>query len=877
MGPPASCAFGKLRRTDQSVDWHPLIDHMADVAAVLETLCYTDAIQRALEALAGRAMNQQDIARLSAIAFLHDIGKANNGFQAKRWLKDERPRGWVTAGHGVEALAMLMADDEAARALQSQLPLLEIAEWGEEAASNLLLASLAHHGRPLDSRLSWWDAKIYWMQKGGYDPGRQLGLIGDAVQRFVPAAFELGGEALPGSPRFVHFFAGLIQLADWLGSDTRFFKFSEEGEDRLQRARELARCAVQHIGLNISTSRTRLTAGFPVFSVVFGTQTPYPTQTAMADRSLGQVVVLEAETGSGKTEAAVWRFLHLLEQGQVDSLYFALPTRVAATQVYQRICTALENTWPVDPPLAVRALSGYAMADGEFAKALPDFQVQWSDEPSDAQASRRWAAESAKRFLAAPVAVGTVDQLLLGTLQVRHAHLRHCLAARSLLVIDEVHASDAYMGVLIQHLIKAQVALGGHILLLSATLGATARARYLAAGRVKRGTPVLPSLAQAMATPYPAISDERGLRATSGAQRSKTVLWRCADWIDKPESIASAALTAAAQGAKVLIIRNTVPAAVATLAALEAATPNSSCLFQLNNVVTLHHSRFSREDRPLMDDAVQQQIGKIRPKGALILIGTQTLEQSLDIDADYLITDLCPMDVLLQRIGRLHRHSRSADERPTAFQTAQTLILTPNGGDLSPHLKRARHGLGRLYEGGGVYPDLRILEATRELIESIPQIHIPADNRRLVDSATHPEALERVQQRNEEWAQHGQKVDGDTSARQTLAKLGLLQLDCTFQDCSFQDDAKIATRLGAADRLIRFDPSLPGPFGNSVSELPIRHHMVPPALPLEELPQEIITFPGGFDFVLGAARYSYSRIGLEHIRETTNTKSKPEQ
>jgi CRISPR-associated endonuclease/helicase Cas3 len=163
----------------------------------------------------------------------------------------------------------------------------------------------------------------------------------------------------------------------------------------------------------------------------------------------------------------------------VDSLYFALPTRVAASQLYKRVQDTLDRLWPENPPLALRALPGYVAADGQEARALPDFKVLWADNPDDQAAPQRWAGENAKRFLAAPVAVGTIDQALLGALQVAHAHLRHATLARSLLVVDEVHASDAYMTVLLEQLLKAHLNCGGHAVLLSATLGSSARSRYL--------------------------------------------------------------------------------------------------------------------------------------------------------------------------------------------------------------------------------------------------------------------------------------------------------------------------------------------------------------------------------------------------------------
>lgn len=865
-------AFGKLRRfPDGGLEWHPLVDHLADVAAVFEALCDCQNIRRALEAAAERPLDKFDISRLTAFAFLHDLGKANAGFQAKRWLDSERPRGRPTAGHGSEAISLLEASDheEEAQMLLLCLPIQEMCQWGRvETLDNLLRASIAHHGRPLHNAQDWFNARTHWRAQE-YSPAVQLTRIGTALQRFLPGAFLAGVCPLPDAPRFAHYFAGLVQLSDWLGSDTRFFPFSEDGEDRLITSRERARTAVSEIGLNPTHWRESLVHTLPRFSDVFDAPGPYPSQASMADDGLGPVVVLEAETGSGKTEAALWRFFHLLARGDVDSLYFALPTRVAATQAYRRVCDALTRVWAGGAPVAVRALSGYAAADGETAQAMPDFKVLWSDDPTDAEAGRRWAGEGAKRFLAAPVAVGTVDQALLGTLQVKHAHLRHALAARSLVVIDEVHASDAYMAVLIEQLIAAQVALGGHTLLLSATLGATARTRYLAAGTRKQQQP--PGLDQASALPYPAISDKAGLHPTSGSQHEKHVTWRCEDALDAPERISNLALAAAAQGARVLVIRNTVPTAIATLAALEAATPDVGWLFSHAGVVTLHHSRFSREDRPLLDAAIEAQLGKGRPDGPLIVVGTQTLEQSLDLDADFLITDLCPMDVLLQRIGRLHRHRRPAGTRPAAFREAHVIVLTPPAGDLAPYLGRPHHGLGRFRDGGGVYADMRIVEATRRSIVDEPRLCIPADNRRLVESATHPEALKIIEAQSEAWAVHGRQIDGDTGARRTHAKLGLLPLDAPFAELAFPDDVKLATRLGAADRIVSFNPPQPGPFGNSIRELPIRHHLLPPGLALDAEPEAVTTTADGLCFRLGLTHYRYSRIGLERLPRSDAT------
>ena len=862
-------AFGKLDRDGNEVvvGWHSLIDHMTDVAACFNRISNCHSIRRALDVSATRVLTEIDIARLTVLAFLHDLGKANSGFQAKRWKSEaDIPSGWpvrIHAGHGAEAFK-LFAEPSAADAFA---PLADqLCTWGD-SCDCLLIASISHHGRPVKEGQGI-DRKIWKSSPGVYNPSATLQEIAARAPAFYPHAFDPGGEPLPGAPAFAHLFAGLVQLADWLGSDTRFFPFTEPGEDRAITAPRRAAEAVAAIGLDADDWRSALVARAPSFTTTFDVAAARPIQAAMDDDTLGPLVILESETGSGKTEAALWRFISLFQAGLVDSLYFALPTRVAATQLYKRVTDTIDRLWPENPPLAVRALPGYVCADGSDATPLADFKVLWADDPGDDQASRRWAAESAKRFLAAPIAVGTVDQALLSALQVRHAHLRYSLLARSLLVVDEVHASDAYMTVLLERLLRTHLGCGGQALLLSATLGSSARSRYVALVAktpAKRGHAM--PFAAACQAPYPAISDSQRIRAAEGIGQTKEVCWTARDLIDSPEQIAQLAIDAAAQGAKVLIIRNTVPAAIATLAALEKSGAEPGWLFRVNGVVTLHHSRFSRQDRPQLDAAIGTQLGKRRPCGALIVVGTQTLEQSLDIDADLLITDLCPMDVLLQRIGRLHRHARPVEARPGPFRGALAWVLTPKDHDLSPMLTRAQHGLGRFHDGGGVYADLRILEATRSLIGERPHITIPDDNRHLVESATHADRLQEIEDRlGESWKAHGQKIEGDTGAQRTVGHLHALDVDREFGKEEFPKDVQIATRLGAQDRVVHFE-NQQGPFGLALKELPIRHFLLPKGLSPDLEPTEIGNDGKCITFRLGQARFRYSRLGLEHLKD----------
>ena len=565
-------------------------------------------------------------------------------------------------------------------------------------------------------------------------------------------------------------------------------------------------------------------------------------------------VVLEAETGSGKTEAAFWRFLHLFESGEVDGMYFALPTRVAATQAFTRTICFADAAFGADRPAVVLAIPGQVQADGVRGHKLPDFNFAWDDDPSDAIRQRRWAAAHPKRFLAAQIAVGTIDQALLGAIRTRHAHIRGTMLLRQLLVVDEVHASDRYMETLLSGLLRGHLQAGGHALLLSATLGGAMRARLL-------GTAV-PTLQAAVDVPYPALSwAERGeqqrhpeLDAAEPGNKAVAVVTQAVQ--NQPEQIAALALRAARGGAKVLVIRNTVAGAVATQQAMEALDATGEHLFRVAGVPAPHHSRFASEDRVLLDNAVGACLKKVRCAGGVVVIGTQTLEVSLDLDADLLITDLCPADVLLQRIGRLHRHDRG--DRPPDFEVPRAIVLTPANRDLLALARRGRHGLGRVYD------DLRIIEATWRLLEAYPVWDIPAMNRLIVEHATHPDVLLGIENefvaRDSAWQKKFATVEGEERSEIQQALSALLDHDQPFDTLKFDADERIATRLGAADRLVVFHP-MRGPFGAMVTQLRIPSHMLPPnAADIEA--SGFFAEEGRIHFCLGAANYRYDRLGL---------------
>ena len=857
---------------------HLLEHHMADVGACFEALLIQPTIRQRLGCSGGlNSLDEPTATRLALFAALHDIGKVNTGFQTQIWRDAEssgRGRPPRRAGHTLDLVPVLKGDDGATAGwFFDALGWWDAAteSWddrGGETFCGLFVAALSHHGLPVALEGGRSPNPEIWRAYDGLDPHAYVQRIGELARRWFPAAWQSDAPLLPSAAHFQHMFLGLCTLADWIGSNEDWFPFCDEPrDDYMDEARDRAASAIKAIGLDLREQRQSFTAA-PRFSKLFPhiAQPPNAIQQAAAqDASVAErLVIIESETGSGKTEAALWRFARMYEDGLVDGLYFALPTRAAAAQIHGRVQRFVDGLFPehLRPPV-VLAVPGYEPDADAKDTELPRYEVWWD---SNYDNDRPWASESPKRFLAAQIAVGTVDQAMMAALKVKHAHMRAACLARNLLVVDEIHASDTYMRGILKALLDAHVGAGGYVLLMSATLGSAARRRWL-------GVEEDMALVDAVETPYPAVSvastDRESIIAVGGNHREKAVSVTAELRMGDFDAVANLALRAARAGAKVLIIRNTVDYAIDTQRAVEEAASDSDrgLLFASGNTTTLHHGRFAAGDRRMLDRAVEARLGKARaPGGGAIVVGTQTLEQSLDIDADLLITDLCPADVLLQRIGRLHRHSHHA--RPTGYETPRCVVLAPDEGDLSPLLQRGpgRNGLGPY---GYVYEDLRILEATRRLIAEHPQWDIPAMNRELVEEATHPEALEKIgRELGDGWIAHGNKVMGGDLADGLIAQSAIIQRDKSFfvdnREVLFSTAAeeRIRTRIGDDSIDVELVPPPRSPFeqGQSIDKV---------AIPVRWLggvtvsgPVTPSVFDGGFAFVVGDRSFRYDRLGL---------------
>ncbi|GAB4178914.1 MAG: hypothetical protein Kow0020_14970 [Wenzhouxiangellaceae bacterium] len=495
-------------------------------------------------------------------------------------------------------------------------------------------------------------------------------------------------------------------------------------------------------------------------------------------------------------------------------------------------------------------------------RRLPDASVRWTDEADQRRLERRWAAEHPKRFLAATVAVGTVDQALLSVVQTAHAHLRSVCLDRALLVVDEVHASDVYMSRLLEQLLRYHLGVGGRALLLSATLGSAARNRYVA---VAAGQPADDDLETSCKRPYPSLTTATGNLTEAGdSGQAKHAAFETQPFALEPERVIERLTEALAKGARVLVVTNTVGRAVALQRAVEACEAiDSNWLFHVNDVRCPHHGRFAAADRVILDKAVTARLGKDSAPGPLLLIGTQTLEQSLDIDADLLVTDLAPADVLLQRVGRLHRHDR---QRPTGFEASRCLVLVPDKplvellddkGEVAGHYKRLGYG--------SVYPDLRTLALTLEAIRDLSEIEVPRDNRTLVERATHPEALAQLDEADARWGRHGQAISGSELMQAIQAGTVLMDSGQYFGQFTFNEmGGKVATRLGADTWRLPLNRPVDSPFGQRLTELQIPDHL---ASRSDDALQVVATGGDGLTLQWGETCYCYSRFGLEKLEK----------
>lgn len=532
--------------------------------------------------------------------------------------------------------------------------------------------------------------------------------------------------------------SGLTSVADWIGSGQHFEDPSSTWQLNIGKALDEA-------GFIQPVYKTGLS-----FEQVFGF-TPRLAQRLLVDQvSQPGAYVLEAPMGLGKTEAALYAAYKMLSAGKASGVYFALPTQLTSNKIYERFNLFLEKI--LSESCKHRSLLLHANA------WLLDTEMGEEGRPGGA-----WFNQ-AKRGLLAPFAVGTIDQALMAVMNVKHGFVRAYGLSGKVVILDEVHTYDVYTGTLLEALIALLVQLDCTVIVLSATLNQERRQALLGVATHSSAYPLItafPQLALSV-TEVPVPVRE---------SRDYAVL------IQNKEQLATEeVLLRAEQGQQVLWIENTVKEAQQKFLELAAR----ACEAGID--CGLLHSRFTLFDREKNEKEWVNIFGKPgwkdkqRSLKGRILIGTQVLEQSLDIDADFLVSRFAPTDMLLQRFGRLWRHHetpRNKHAKPEAW------LLAPN---LHKSIEQPEIGFGA---SAYVYSPY-VLARSLEVWQPIKKINLPGDIRPLVEATYHSREEEgKMAKLLHDLTEGSRHRIGQNTLRQ-LARVGLAQAGRTLPESKAQ-------------------------------------------------------------------------------------------
>ena len=788
--------WGKARPTECSqFRFHPLLCHCLDVAAVGEQLL--DLHEARVTQLARQLSWQREALRSAILFFLaiHDIGKVARTFQAKvpeLWpkralgpLPESMP---ADPGHG--AVGMWLALDLEPRAFE---PLL--ADWEPEQRRSLLAPFFGHHGRPVAIPSNAQSRHV--LGEGGRAAAREL--VALMQEHFaVPVLPEPEQDIVN---RASWWLAGIAVLADWLGSWQNVFIYEAPPaslDDYWALARQRAREAVRRAA--IAPVRATTITGLAALTGQPWSPNAVQAWAEAVDLSKGPVCAfIEDMTGSGKTEAALILAHRLMVEQCAKGLYVALPTMATANAMYTRLSEVYRRMFELGSEPSLALAHGRANLNERFREAIRDLGKPTlvaldpdDDERGDASSAAcgAWLASETRKAFLAHVGVGTVDQALLGVLPAKFQSLRLLGLGDRVLIVDEAHAYDSYMSEELARLLEFQAALGGNIVVLSATLPDAVR-RKLAAAFMRGLGAALPVLD---VHDYPRVTLVSASAVVEEAKRSRSDLARAltVDRLGSVEEAIEDVAAAAHKGAAVAWVRNTVDDAIEAAEALRAA----------GHDVTLFHARMAMGDRLLVEEAVVRRFGKNGDpsKRAGIVVATQVIEQSLDLDFDLMISDLAPVDLLLQRAGRLWRHmaERPAQQRPVPGP--RLIVVSPDpAGEISSDWFTSIFP-----RAGAVYPDHALLwkTAVTLFVAQGGRVSVPGDVRSVVEAVYGDGALDDVPPA---LTRSASDADGERQAARSHAWANLLVVGRGYdgEHHGWQHDVKTPTRLGEEQITLR--------------------------------------------------------------------------
>jgi CRISPR-associated endonuclease/helicase Cas3 len=724
-----------------------VLEHMMNVGFVARTM----------------AARREELLRLfglkpslvGALAALHDLGKISPGFQRKceEWLREtnlfEIARRWnweqeMEPDHGKVTHAIVQE---------------YFCEKGVDETTAMFLSAVlgGHHGR-----LNPPNERGFKPQKSVVEPHSGIDWETERKQAADAVVSQLGARlnelsTIDSSPA-LWWLAGLTSVADWIGSDKRYFPV-ERGMEIAQAVEAAEKC-LQEIGF----ARPKIVQGLSFHHLFYNPKkpddvfVPNKMQAATLSTITGTgVYIIEAPTGMGKTEAALAAAYNLLVSGEASGIYFALPTQATSNRMHLRMKEFVERIAPSGVESKIIHSNSWLTDNGKGALS-PANTVGNED---GAEVGRDWFS-SAKRALIAPFGVGTVDQALLGIVAAKHFFVRHFALAGKVVILDEIHSYDLYTGTLIDRLIETLEKLSCTVIVLSATLSRARRAQIIPVNKTHGPSPAK--------EPYPLITGRRQgkqLKPLAVAPpKPKTV-----DVAFKPVTEAiSLAVDAATKGACVVWVCNTVDSAQQVYLRLKNRSTSGF-------PIGLLHSRFPFWRREQLEDEWMNRLGKeSSTRCASILVSSQIVEQSVDLDADLMISELAPTDMLLQRMGRLWRHKRGKKDRHVS---KPRLYIVEERQDFGKFRKMKPKEIVEAFGNKALVYDPYVLLRSLEEWKKLKKITLPTGVRKLIE-ATYKERVSVPH----EWRKLMEKAEGEKIAyrQKALMSTNVWQVQLNDED-----------------------------------------------------------------------------------------------
>jgi CRISPR-associated endonuclease/helicase Cas3 len=698
-------------------EFHPAVFHMLDVGNVARVLLNMDTSLRWRNTLAREfASEGKNLSNwLPYFVALHDIGKVSAAFQAqnKQQLTRLRYEGFELSPIDIphSYISQICMEDTLPQEFKIS-----------STKTQIFSESLGgHHGR-----FAHPDNDIKSGRRKLSDESEQWKSLRKIVDSILKDEFlKIDPNLLPDPENIstaIMAFTGFTIFCDWLGSDERYFKISPKIALPLykEKSRQQAEQIIQVSGINEKTLSFASTKTEKLFADLLPLRA---LQLAIDDipedlLQYPSLTIIEAPTGEGKTEAALALAHRIAQINNTEELYYALPSMATSNQMFGRLKDHLEKRLGLTANVKLVHGQAYLIEeDLQTVTSITSIQPLENGETkndTDAQEVISWF-NSKKRALIAPFGVGTVDQAELATLNVKHAALRMMGLVGKVVIIDEVHAYDTYMTTIIERLLGWLSSMNTSVILLSATLPKKRRLRLAQAYSMKH------VLSEAQSNAYPSllVLNEKNFYQASPAvwQTNRIIeLQELHLGDDNPQEKAQWLLDMVSRGGYACWITNTVKRAQRISQVLNNIAPPDVDL-------ELLHSQIPLDERQQRENHLKNKYGRDgkRPdSGKGIVVGTQVLEQSLDLDFDVMVSDLAPIDLLLQRAGRLHRHARL---RPSNHTTPKLWLNfeTDENGELKLGTDRT------------VYAEF-IMRQTHKTLTEYSQIQLPEDYRNLIEA-----------------------------------------------------------------------------------------------------------------------------------------------